>query len=178
MVNRLWMHHFGRGIVATVSNFGRLGTPPSHPELLDWLATEFVRRGWSMKSIHRLIMTSAAYRQSSQTSPEKLTADPENSPAFADAAAAHGRRAAERFDSGGNRQLDPEAFGPPVRVKKESDRARSFQQARRNRDIGGAFTTCSDERLRPRCLKFSICPQCRRIVFSVSYSTVPTQALE
>ncbi|MGH9427314.1 MAG: DUF1549 and DUF1553 domain-containing protein, partial [Terriglobia bacterium] len=57
MVNRIWMHHFGRGLVASPSNFGRTGVLPSHPELLDWLATEFVQRGWSMKTMHRLIMT-------------------------------------------------------------------------------------------------------------------------
>src|SRR5262249_45207651 len=76
-VNRIWMHHFGRGIVASASNFGHLATPPSHPELLDWLATEFVARGWSVKSMHRLIMTSAAYRQSSQVDASS-SADPEN----------------------------------------------------------------------------------------------------
>ncbi len=64
-VNRMWVHHFGRGIVPTVANFGRSGAKPSHPELLDWLATEFVRSGWSMKAMHRLIVTSTAYRQSS-----------------------------------------------------------------------------------------------------------------
>jgi hypothetical protein len=78
MVNRLWRHHFGRGIVETMSNFGKTGAPPTHPELLDWLATEFVRSGWRMKSMHRLIMTSAAYRQSAIASPETLAADPEN----------------------------------------------------------------------------------------------------
>ncbi len=65
MVNRIWKHHFGRGIVQTLGNFGKIGSPPSHPELLDWLATEFVRRGWSIKEMHRLMMTSSAYRQSS-----------------------------------------------------------------------------------------------------------------
>jgi hypothetical protein len=78
MVNRLWMHHFGRGLVASPSNFGRNGVPPSHPELLDWLATEFVRSGWSMKSIHKLIMTSAAYRQRSDVDARLRNADPEN----------------------------------------------------------------------------------------------------
>ena len=57
MVNRVWHWHFGRGIVPTPGNFGKMGMPPSHPELLDWLATEFVRQGWSMKQMHRLIMT-------------------------------------------------------------------------------------------------------------------------
>ena len=66
MVNRLWQHHFGRGIVATPSDFGEIGERPTHPELLDWLATEFVKEGWSIKKMHRLMVTSAAYRQSCQ----------------------------------------------------------------------------------------------------------------
>ena len=57
MVNRLWQGHFGRGIVATPSDFGIQGEPPTHPELLDWLATEFVARGWSLKAMHRLMVT-------------------------------------------------------------------------------------------------------------------------
>ncbi len=63
MVNRVWHHHFGTGLVATPDDFGRRGSPPSHPELLDWLATEFVARGWSVKAVHRIIMTSSTYRQ-------------------------------------------------------------------------------------------------------------------
>jgi hypothetical protein len=63
LVNRLWLHHFGEGIVPTPDNFGKAGSRPSHPELLDWLATEFVRRGWSIKAMHRLILTSSTYRQ-------------------------------------------------------------------------------------------------------------------
>jgi hypothetical protein len=65
MVNRIWHYHFGRGIVSTPSNFGHMGTLPSHPELLDWLATEFVRNGWSVKKIHRLILTSSTYQMAS-----------------------------------------------------------------------------------------------------------------
>jgi hypothetical protein len=65
MVNRIWQWHFGRGIVATPSNFGKMGLPPSHPELLDWLATEFVRLGWSIKGMHRLIMNSETYQMAS-----------------------------------------------------------------------------------------------------------------
>jgi hypothetical protein len=65
MVNRLWHHHFGKGIVATPNDFGKQGTPPTHPELLDWLAVEFVEHGWSLKHMHRLMVTSATYRQSS-----------------------------------------------------------------------------------------------------------------
>jgi hypothetical protein len=79
MVNRIWHHHFGRGIVATPSNFGRMGTLPSHPELLDWLASEFVRQGWRMKPMHRLILTSQAYRMSGAFyRPANAEKDPNN----------------------------------------------------------------------------------------------------
>ena len=79
MVNRMWQHHFGEGIVSTPSNFGRMGHKPSHPELLDWLATEFVRNGWSMKSMHRLIMNSESYRMASSfSSKENAKVDPRN----------------------------------------------------------------------------------------------------
>ena len=66
IVNRVWAHHFGRGIVATLGDLGQLGARPSHPQLLDWLADEFMRGGWSLKRLHRLIVTSTAYRQSSR----------------------------------------------------------------------------------------------------------------
>ena len=78
LVNRLWQSHFGRGIVATPSDFGLTGEPPSHPELLDWLATEFVARGWGLKALHRLMATSATYRQSSRAPRASVAADPEN----------------------------------------------------------------------------------------------------
>ncbi len=78
MVNRIWRYHFGRGIVETLGNFGRSGARPSHPELLDWLAVEFMNRGWSMKALHRLMMTSRTYRQSSRVGPEQQRLDPEN----------------------------------------------------------------------------------------------------
>ena len=76
IVNRMWQHHFGRGIVATPDNFGATGSPPTHPELLDWLAVEFVRDGWSAKRLHKRMMTSTVYRQISQRSPDAT--DPEN----------------------------------------------------------------------------------------------------
>jgi hypothetical protein len=79
MVNRLWMWHFGKAIVGTPNDFGRQGLLPSHPELLDWLSTEFVERGWSVKEMHRLIMLSSTYRQSGRFSDENnLRIDPEN----------------------------------------------------------------------------------------------------
>jgi cytochrome c553 len=78
MVNRIWKHHFGRGLVATLDNFGHTGARPTHPELLDWLAREFVHKGWSVKVVHRLLMTSRTYRQASARRPELEKADPEN----------------------------------------------------------------------------------------------------
>jgi cytochrome c553 len=78
MVNRIWKHHFGKGIVRTLDNFGKAGARPSHPELLDWLATEFPRRRWSLKAMHRLIMNSATYRQSSSINGQHQKLDPEN----------------------------------------------------------------------------------------------------
>jgi hypothetical protein len=78
IVNRVWQHHFGAGIVRTPSNFGKLGDPPSHPALLDWLADAFVRDGWSLKRLHRRIMLSTTYQQSSRAGPDATRADPEN----------------------------------------------------------------------------------------------------
>jgi hypothetical protein len=66
IVNRIWHHHFGRGIVSTLDNFGKMGEQPTHPELLDWLAVEFMNRGWSIKQMHRLLMTSEAYQMASE----------------------------------------------------------------------------------------------------------------
>ena len=78
-VNRVWHHHFGRGIVASLDNFGVVGDRPSHPELLDWLAVEFMENGWSTKDLHRLIMTSEAYAMASSWDNEQnIAADPEN----------------------------------------------------------------------------------------------------
>lgn len=78
IVNRLWHHHFGRGIVATPSDFGTRGERPSHPELLDWLASELVNGGWKLKPLHRLIMTSAVYMQAGEDSASSAERDPEN----------------------------------------------------------------------------------------------------
>jgi mono/diheme cytochrome c family protein len=78
MVNRIWQHHFGEGIVRTPGNFGKMGEPPSHPALLDWLALEFVARGWSIKQMHRLIMTSRAYQMASDDIKANVAIDPEN----------------------------------------------------------------------------------------------------
>lgn len=78
LANRLWLHHFGRGIVASAGDFGQLGDRPSHPELLDWLASEAVASGWQLKPLHRLLMSSTAYRQSSARTAELDAVDPDN----------------------------------------------------------------------------------------------------
>ena len=78
MMNRLWQHHFGEGIVRTPSNFGKMGEKPLHPELLDWLAIEFVERGWSLKAMHKVMLESQAYQMASMDLPANLQIDPEN----------------------------------------------------------------------------------------------------
>jgi hypothetical protein len=95
MVNRIWQQHFGDGIVRTPSNFGKLGARPTHPECLDHLASAFVRGGWSVKRMHRLIMLSATYQQSSRPEPETLKADPDNQ--------LFGRMNRRRLEAGGVR---------------------------------------------------------------------------
>jgi len=121
MVNRLWHHHFGRGIVGTPNDFGRHGQQPTHPELLDWLATEFVARGWSLKQMHALMVLSNTYRQSSAPDGQKAQADPENLLLW--------RTNRRRLDAEALRDavlqtagsLTPEAGGPPVRVPLEPE---------------------------------------------------------
>jgi len=121
IVNQIWMRRFGRGLVASPSNFGKSGTPPSHPELLDWLATELVQGGWSLKHIHRLMVTSTAYRQASRKDETVVAADPEN--------LLLGRMPLRRMDAEqlydsilkATGRLNPQRFGPPELVEvKES----------------------------------------------------------
>jgi hypothetical protein len=78
IANRLWQHHFGKGIVGTPNDFGAQGERPTHPELLDWLATELIKSDWKLKPIHKLMMLSAAYQQGNEVSPENLKIDPTN----------------------------------------------------------------------------------------------------
>ncbi|MBS1788567.1 MAG: DUF1553 domain-containing protein [Acidobacteria bacterium] len=116
MVNRLWHYHFGRGIVATPNDFGRNGQQPTHPELLDWLATEFVARGWSLKQMHKLIVLSNTYQQSSQGNSDAAKADPDNKLLW--------RMNRQRLDAeeirdavlAVNGTLNGQRGGPPIRV--------------------------------------------------------------
>jgi mono/diheme cytochrome c family protein len=120
LVNRVWMHHFGRGIVASPSDFGTLGERPTHPELLDWLASEFVAQGWSLKKLHKVVMTSAAYRQASQIPNSEFripnSKDPDNKLLWRYPIRrldAEQLRDAQLFVSG---KLNPKAGGAPVPI--------------------------------------------------------------
>ncbi len=112
IVNRLWQHHMGHGIVRTPSDFGMRGEKPTHPELLDYLATELIKNGWHLKPIHKLIMTSAVYQESSQRDEAKVKADRDNSLFW--------RRPVHRLEAEAIRDslltvsgvLDPKMYGP------------------------------------------------------------------
>jgi hypothetical protein len=116
IVNRVWLHHFGRGLVPTPGDFGFLGQPPTHPELLDWLAAEFIDSGWSLKHLHRLILNSNAWRQQVRVDSERIVADPDNQ--------LYGGANLIRLDAEVIRdtilqisdKLNPKRFGPPVPV--------------------------------------------------------------
>jgi hypothetical protein len=139
IVNRLWQGHFGRGLVASTSDFGTQGADPTHPELLDWLATELVARGWSLKAIHRIMVTSATYRQSSTPDPKTFTQDPENT--------MFGRMPRRRLEAEAVRdsllavsgRLDPRIGGPsvfpdlPPGIETRGGWTRSASESDRNR---------------------------------------------
>lgn len=129
-VNQIWSRHFGRGIVATVSNFGHSGLPPSHPELLDWLATEFVARGWSMKQLHRTIVISQAYRQTSQVNAAMLAADPDN--VLLSRMPLRRMDAESLYDSmlTAAGRLDPAMFGAPADIEVRPDKEVVVKTAR------------------------------------------------
>ncbi|MCA9132551.1 MAG: DUF1553 domain-containing protein, partial [Planctomycetales bacterium] len=145
IVNRVWMHHFGRGIVATPGDFGRLGGAPSHPELLDWLASDFVSHGWSLKHLHRTILSSTAWRQTSVSEPARQALDADNY--------FYWRKPLQRVDAeilrdtilavAGNLDLQP--GGPPVpiaedetgqvRVDAEQPRRSIYVRVRRSQPV-------------------------------------------
>jgi hypothetical protein len=121
MVNRIWKHHFTNGIVKSLDNFGRAGQRPTHPELLDWLASEFIQKAWSMKAMHRMIMTSSTYRQSSQVTAQHGQLDLDNrllSRFPLRRLEAEALRDALLFVSG---KLDLTPFGPAEKVERRDD---------------------------------------------------------
>jgi hypothetical protein len=122
-VNRMWKHHFGRGIVATVANFGQSGARPTHPELLDWLATELIAKGWSLKAMHRLMATSTAYRQTSDLSAAQKAIDPHNELLGAWRPHRHEGEVVRDSILSVAGKLTGERFGPPGPVAQRSDGA-------------------------------------------------------
>jgi mono/diheme cytochrome c family protein len=126
IVNRVWQHHFGRGLVATPNDFGRTGALPSNPELLDWLAGELIRNGWHLKPLHKLIMTSAAWQQGSARDAAKESADPAND--------TFTRRVPQRLEGEALRDsmlavsglLDPVMFGPGTKDERSKRRSIYF----------------------------------------------------
>ena len=118
-VNRVWMHHFGKAIVATPGDFGKLGSPPTHPQLLDWLGMEWIEHGWSLKHLHRTIMLSTAYRQSSVRDPARDAIDAENR--------FYWRRDLQRLDAEVLRdsvlalsgQLKTDLYGPAIALQED-----------------------------------------------------------
>ena len=134
LVNRIWMHHFGRGLVETPADFGRLGMPPTHPKLLDWLADEFIAQGWSMKTLHRQIMLSTAYRQSSYRDPARSEIDAQNK--------YYWRQNVIRLDAetltdrilAATGELDPTPFGAPLGIK-EDDSGQVIVEGQKRRSL-------------------------------------------
>jgi hypothetical protein len=162
MVNRVWQYHFGEGIVRTPSNFGALGVPPTHPELLDHLARTFVAEGWSLKTLHRRILLTATYRQSAAADPKALAADPDNH--------RWGRYPRRRLEAEAIRdsllmiagKLDPARGGPSIRAFASPRRTLYLTTIRSDRTGFGPLFDAAD----------STAPVDRRTV-----STVAPQAL-
>jgi len=164
IVNRIWQDHFRTGLVASSANFGKTGLPPSHPELLDWLAIELVRQGWSIKKLHRLIMTTAAYRQDSRYEESRHGSDPENK--------LLSRFPFRRKDADALRdsivkisgRLDETPFGPPneIMVKPDGEviatptkighRRSIYLQQRRSRPVT-MLETFDAPLLNPNCIR-------------------------
>ncbi|MEO8499159.1 MAG: DUF1553 domain-containing protein, partial [Planctomycetota bacterium] len=148
IVNRIWLNHFGRGLVPTPGDFGALGVPPTHPELLDWLASEFVADGWSVKQLHRLIMTSTTYRQASLHRDDGDAVDADN--------LLYWRMPVRRLEAEVLRdtalavsgELNDKAFGPAVPVM--TDQVGQFVVGIENLDAGrpGAVLPMKGEDLR------------------------------
>ena len=171
LANRIWLHHFGQGLVDTPGDFGVLGQRPTHPELLDWLASELPRQGWSMKKMHRLIMRSTAYRQSSQRDPAKDAVDSAN--------ALYGRYTVRRLEAEAVRdrilatagRLDRTMFGPAVAITEDTvgqvitpdnqPRRSIYLQARRSKPVAflGAFDAPTGELNCDRRISSTAAPQ-------------------
>ncbi len=176
LVNRVWSQHFGAGIVKTLDNFGNQGADPTHPELLDWLARNFVDSGWSLKSLHRTILLSRSYRQSSARTPDRDRIDPENQ--------LLSRMTLRRLDAEAMRdsllavsgRLDDKMFGPPAPLTVREDGLIMQQPSR-----SGLFRRSLYLQLRrtemPSLLSTFDYPEMQPNCVERSTSTVSTQSL-
>jgi len=164
LVNRFWLHHFGRGLVNTPSDFGVMGERPSHPELLDWLARDFMTNGWKLKRLHKLIMTSTAYRQSSARPPELAEKDPENT--------LYGRFSVQRLDAEALRDrvltttgvMNPAMFGAAVPVQED--------------DVGQVIVTGDAPEPAPGLVVPTTLPTFRRSVYVQQRRSQPVAMLQ
>jgi mono/diheme cytochrome c family protein len=163
-VNRIWKHHFGAGIVKTLGNFGKAGALPTHPELLDWLAGEFTQQSWSIKKLHRLMMTSATYRQSSAVTPQHEKLDPDNAlysrmpMVRLDAEALYdsllliaGRLDERRFGPGDTVAVRPDGLATPQGTERGWRRMIYVQQARKR--LPTHLETFDYPQMNPNCLE-------------------------
>jgi hypothetical protein len=161
-VNRVWKQHFGRGIVATTNDFGAQGAAPTHPELLDFLAGEFIRGGWKLKPLHRLVMLTAAYQQGADTNSGNQQRDPENKLFW--------QMPSRRLEAEAIRDallsvgetLDATMFGPPPTAV-ESPRRSVYLRVKRSELV--PFLTLFDA------------PDATRSIGERGATTLPTQAL-
>ncbi len=162
LVNRVWKHHFGRGIVATSNDFGAQGAAPTHPELLDHLAGEFIRGGWKLKPLHRLLMLTAAYQQGAEANAQNQQRDPDNKLLW--------QQPAQRLEAEAIRdallsvgeKLDPKMYGPAENTV-ESPRRSVYLRVRRSELI--PFLTLFDA------------PDATRSIGDRGATTLPSQAL-
>ncbi len=164
MVNRVWHHHFGRGIVESLANFGKSGTPPTHPELLDWLAVSFVENGWSLKWLHRQILTSRAYRQSSILGEETERLDPGNRWLSRMPLRRRGAESVRDSLLAVAGRLDPARYGEPVPVNVRADGLitadrgengwrRSIYIRQRRKEIPTILETFDLPQMNPNCAR-------------------------
>ncbi|MBX3400067.1 MAG: DUF1553 domain-containing protein [Gemmataceae bacterium] len=181
IINRLWYHHFGTGLVDTPSDFGFNGGRPSHPELLDWLANELIRSNWSLKHVHRLILTSAAYRQSSAANPQALAIDADNRLLW--------RKTPQRLEAEAIRdsilsvsgQLNPAMGGPPFHdVRTYGDKGTKYYEP--IDPVGKEFHRRTIYRFSPRGERSAIletfdCPEPSALTPRRQVTTTPLQAL-
>ncbi|HEY2910075.1 MAG TPA: DUF1553 domain-containing protein, partial [Gemmataceae bacterium] len=184
MVNRIWLHHFGEGLVHTPENFGFQGAKPSHPELLDWLACEFEAGGWSQKKLHRLILTSAAYRQSSTVRAAAAAIDPDNAMLW--------RQRLRRVEAEVVRDsmlavagtLSDERFGPPAAVQRLSsdevitaaNRRSIYLQVRRSQPVT-LLQLFDQPRIETNCTRRGVSTVATQALTLLNSETMARQAL-